>query len=311
VRAPRAGFSSSTRCPCNALGYLTMLLAVGGESEIARGTLAALHSLGRPVLSTTRHPERMNSETLMLDLSAPLDGWEPPAGIDAACIFAAVARLGACQSDPVASAHVNVTQTMALIERLLAAGIYVLHLSTNQVFDGRTPHVRPEAPTGPVSEYGRQKARCETAILEHLKRGAPVAILRLAKVFTPNAPLLREWAGALAQGRPIRPFHDMTLAPTPIDLVARAIAALLQDRAPGLFQLTGPHDVSYADMAFALAARIGADRRLVLPTSAASANLPVGATPPYTTLDSTRLAERYGIVAPDAFATLGIASGLA
>jgi dTDP-4-dehydrorhamnose reductase len=286
-----------------------MLLLVGGDSEVAKGTLTRLRDCGRQVVSTTRRPERVNSETLLLDLSAPLEGWDPPAGMRAACIFAAVARLDACQSDPVGSAYVNVAQTTALIDRLLAAGIYVLHLSTNQVFDGRTPHVRAEAPTCPVSEYGRQKACTETAILEHLDRGAPVAILRLAKVLTPDTPLLHEWTAALAQGRPIRPFHDMTLAPTPIDLVARAIAALLQDRAPGLFQLTGPRDVSYADIAFALAARMSLDRRLVEPTSAAGANLPLGATPPHTTLDSTRLAERYGMLAPDAFATLEIALG--
>jgi dTDP-4-dehydrorhamnose reductase len=286
-----------------------MFLAVGGDSEVAKGTLAAMRDHGRPVLSTTRHRERVNSETLMLDLSASLDDWQPPAGVHAACIFAAVARLGACQSDPAGSAHINVVQTTALIERLLAAGIYVLHLSTNQVFDGLTPHVRPETPTSPVSEYGRQKARCEAALLEFLKHGAPVAILRLAKVLTSDTPLLREWSAALAQDRPIHPFHDMTLAPTPIDLVARAIAALLQDRATGLFQLTGPRDVSYSDLAFALAARTGADQALVQPTSAAGANLPLGSTPPYTTLDSTRLAERYGISAPDAFEALDIASG--
>ena len=286
-----------------------MLLLVGGDSEVAKGTLALLRDLRRPVVATTRHPEWTNPETLLLDLSAPLDGWEPPAGVRAACIFAAVARLAACQSDPAGSAHVNVVQTMALIERLLAAGIYVLHLSSNQVFDGRIPNVAPEAPTCPVSEYGRQKACAEAAIREHDSRGAPVAILRLAKVLTPDTPLLREWSAALAQDRPVHPFHDMTLAPTPIDLVARAIVALMQDEAPGLFQLTGPRDVTYADVALELAAHMGADRQLVRPTSAASANLPWGAAPPYTTLDSTRLAERYGIVAPEACAALELALG--
>ncbi len=286
-----------------------MLLLIGGDSEVAKGALAFLRGARHQVISTTRRPERVNAETILLDLSAPLDSWDPPAGMRAACIFAAVARLGACQSDPAGSAYVNVAQTVALIDRLLGAGIYVLHLSTNQVFDGRMPQVRAEAPTCPVSEYGRQKASTEAAILERLNRGAPVAILRLAKVLTSDTPLLREWVAALARGRPIRPFHDMTLAPTPIDLVARAIAALLQDRASGLFQLTGPRDVSYADMAFALAARMGLDRRLVEPTSAAAANLPLGATPPYTTLDSTRLAERYGILAPDTSATLDITLG--
>jgi dTDP-4-dehydrorhamnose reductase len=205
-----------------------MFLLIGGDSEVAGGTLRFLRQSGSKVIATTRRPQRTNSETLWLDLSVPLAGWQPPAETQAACVFAAVARLASCQSDPSGSAYVNVVQTLTLIERLVAAGIYVLHLSTNQVFDGRTPHVRPEAPTCPVSEYGRQKVRAETAILELLKRGAAVAILRLAKVLGPETPLLREWSIALAEGRPIHAFHDMTVAPTPIHLVAQAIAVLLK-----------------------------------------------------------------------------------
>ena len=99
---------------------------------------------------------------LFLDLALPLDRWEPPTGTTAACIFAAIARVAACEADPKGSAHVNVTQTLALADRLLTRGIPVLYLSTNQVFDGTTPNVAPDASYSPVTEYGRQKVLAET-----------------------------------------------------------------------------------------------------------------------------------------------------
>ena len=64
--------------------------------------------------------------------------------------------------------------------------------------------------TCPVSEYGRQKARTEAALRQHMDRGAPVAILRLAKVVSPDMPLIDGWIEALAAGKPIRAFRDMT-----------------------------------------------------------------------------------------------------
>ena len=283
---------------------MTMWLLVGGDSEVGGATYRQFRAEGRAAATTTRRPDRVGADAIQFDLSDPLDQWQPPPQTTAVVIFAAVARLAACQSDPIGSAHINVTQTLKLIERLTAAGIYVLHLSTNQVFDGLTPHMAADAPTCPVSEYGRQKARAEAGIRELLKRGAPVAVLRIAKVLSPETPLLRDWIAALSKGQPIRPFTDMVMAPTPIDLVAAAIGHLLQDRAAGFFQVTGPRDVSYADTACHLAERLAADRRLITPVSGETMNLPLGTLRPHTTLDSTPLRDRYGLAVPDAFAAV-------
>ncbi len=196
--------------------------------------------------------------------------------------------------------------SLGLIDKLAAAGIYVLHLSTNQVFDGRTPRMPPEAPTCPVSEYGRQKARAEAGIRERLAKGAPAAVLRLAKVLSHDTPLILEWIKTLSGGGTIRPFLDMTMAPTPVDLVATAITRLMEDRAAGIFQLTGPQDVSYADVGYHLAERLRAGKQQVAPVSAATMNLALGAAPPYTTLDSSAICERYGLATPDAFRAVEI-----
>ena len=116
--------------------------------------------------------------------------------------------------------------------------------------------------------------------------------------------LLRDWTAALAAGRPIRAFHDMTLAPAPVDTVVQAIEALMSDRTAGVFQLSGPRNVTYAEVGRFLAERLQADPALVTRASVASAGLPAGVAPANTTLESGALREKYGIVVADAYEVL-------
>src|SRR5262249_11120460 len=233
----------------------------------------------------------------------------PRPGAAAVGILAAAARLADCAADPAGTARINVVGTVALAERLLANGIFVLFISTNQVFDGRTPHVAGDTPTAPVSEYGRQKARSETALRALMARGAPAAILRLAKVISPRTALLRDWTAALAAGKQIRALHDMTMAPVAADMVAQAIEALMGDRSTGIFQLSGPRDVTYERVGHFLAERLGADKSLVARTSVETAGLPSGIAPAHTTLDPSALAQRFGLVVPDAWAVIDATVG--
>jgi dTDP-4-dehydrorhamnose reductase len=276
------------------------LLIVGGDSEIAGAATAYLRECGREVLATTRRHDRIAADRPHLDLSRSVDDWPIPPGIDAACLCAAIARLGDCADDPAGSAQVNVTGIATLSDRLLARGIPVLFLSTDKVFDGTRPHVPAEAPPCPVSEYGRQKAAAEAALVARMGQGEPAAILRLAKIVSPGMALLRSWIASLSAGQPIRAFHDMHMAPTPVALVAKAIERLLAEPSAGIFQLTGPRDIAYSEIGLHLAQTLGADPALVEKVSAYSAGLPLGSTAPHTTLDSTALRQRFGIAVPDA-----------
>jgi dTDP-4-dehydrorhamnose reductase len=228
-----------------------------------------------------------------------------PEGITAACICVAVARLAACAADPTGSARVNVERTLALVDLLTARDVYTLFLSTNQVFNGNEPHMAAEAPTSPVSEYGRQKAETERELRARMANGAPIGMLRLAKVVSPGMALVDAWRRELAAGRSIRAFNDMTMAPVPTAFVATSIARLMEDRLPIVAQLTGPRDVSYMDIGRFVAERIGADPGLVDPVSALENGLPRGSTPRNTTLDNSYLAGRYGLTVPDAFDVIG------
>ena len=275
------------------------LLIVGGDSEIAAATTAYLRERGHDVIATTRRREREAADRPFLDFTEAIEDWPVPDGVTAACLCAAIARLNDCARDPAGSAMINVTGTLALANKLLAQGIAVLFLSTDKVFDGERACVPADASPCPVSEYGRQKAAAEAALDDLMREGAPAATLRLAKVVMPGMALLREWIAELNGGRPIRAFHDMMMAPTPVALVAQAIDQLLPVPTSGIFQLTGPRDVDYGAVARYLARRIEADPKLVETVSAYSVGLPIGSTARNTTLDSSALAERFDIVVPD------------
>lgn len=280
------------------------LLIIGGDSEIAAATATYLREHGRGVIATSRRRESISADRPFLDLSEPVEDWPVPDGVAAVCICAAIARLNDCARDPIGSAAINVTGTVALAKKLAAGGIPVLFLSTDKVFDGEHAHVPANAPPRPVSEYGRQKAAAEAALGEMIRTGAPTAILRLAKVVMPGMELLRQWIVELRGGRPIRAFRDMMMAPTPVALVAAAIERLLAAPTSGIFQLTGPRDVDYGEVARHLARQIGADTKLVETVSAYSVGLPTGSTARNTTLDSSALAERFGIVVPDPWSVI-------
>jgi dTDP-4-dehydrorhamnose reductase len=276
-----------------------MYLLMGGDSELGAATFSYLNLNGHKVQGTTRRLEFVSPERPFFDIAHSLDDWNLPKGIDAACIYLSVPRLRDCAADPTGSARVNITKTLQLIDKLIANGTYVVFLSSNQVFNGEIARVPADAPPCPISEYGRQKAETEAAIRERMSSGAALAILRLSKVLSRDALLIRGWIDMLRSGKSIQAFDDMAVAPVPIDLATAATVALMKQRQPGIYQLAGPRDVSYAEFALHLAGKLKVDPRLVEPVSAYSAGLPQGSTPRNTTLDCTALRKQYAIVVPD------------
>lgn len=286
-----------------------MWLVIGGESTIGEALHNHFRACREPVLATTRRRPLAEAGRPYLDMASPLDHWEAPPGTRSVCIAAAVARLCACAADPAGSAFINVDATLRLIDRVLTQRIHVVYLSTNQVFDGSIPHVPADASVNPISEYGKQKAQTESKLKELMKEGAPVAILRLGKVISPQTPLLEHWVEELAAGRSIRAFHDMVVAPAPISIVTQAIAALMRSQSRGIYQLTGPRDASYVDVGRHIAEQLKANPGLVEAVSAQSAGMPIGATPHHTTLDSGTLRDGHGIFVPDVWQVLATILG--
>jgi dTDP-4-dehydrorhamnose reductase len=285
-----------------ARGSERAVLVVGADGRIGRAVMQRLTRAGVFTLGTTRRDTETDPSRLCFDLAEALDGWRCPFPVAAAVIAAGVTGLEGCERDPSGTARVNVAATLALARSLTDSDAFVVFLSSNQVFDGTWPRRAAGDPRSPRTEYGRQKAAVEERLLA--ESGGSAAVVRLTKVLPAGFPLLRGWADDLKAGNPVRPFCDMVMAPVPIGFVAEGIARVVEARVPGIIQVSGERDVTYAEAAVRLANRLGADQGLVRPQATGDVGLHCAFAPAYTTLDTTRLSDELHLCPPDVWSTI-------
>ena len=175
-----------------------------------------------------------------------------------------------------------------------------MFLSTNAVFDGRKPLAAVDDPVNPKTEYGRQKAEAEKQLLG---LGGGVAVIRLGKVIYPDMPLFQSWITDLKAGRIIRPFRDLVFAPLSLAAAAIFLIKIARGKTGGIFQLSGPEDITYAEAAAWLSETMGAHEALVQPTESWNLTRLVHV-PNHTTLATDPLHQRLGPIGWDALKTL-------
>jgi dTDP-4-dehydrorhamnose reductase len=175
--------------------------------------------------------------------------WRPAAVIHCA----ALSRAAACEAKPDQARLNNVEATNHLAE--LAAGVPLVFLSTDLVFDGRRgSYVETDAPR-PLSVYGETKLAAEQAVLAHPRH--TVLRVSLAHGRSPdgarsfNEDLERAWRA----GRKTTLFTDEYRTPIPAPVLARVVCELLGQGAAGLFHVAGAERLSRWQIGELLVAR--------------------------------------------------------
>src|SRR5207302_2961811 len=155
-----------------------------------------------------------------------------------------------------------------------AAGATLIARTTDYVFDGEAgPYSEDDIPN-PRGAYAKSK-RCgeEAALL--LAPGAAVA--RVAVVYSGHGGSKRTFAQgaleALRARKEVRAFEDQSVSPTLADNAAEMIIGLWRSGQAGVWHCTGAEVVIRVEFARALARKLGADERLIVPTRLADAKL--------------------------------------
>ena len=162
---------------------------------------------------------------------------------------AAYTDVDGCEKDPDLAFRVNAigTQNVALGAHL--AGAAMLHISTNEVFDGsrRTAYREWDA-TNPLSVYARSKAAAEQIVRDLM--GGRFYIVRIAWLFGPggNNFVTKILAGAAKNGS-LRVAADEFGNPTYAPDLAQAIVRLVATGHYGLYHLTNAGFCSRLDFA--------------------------------------------------------------
>jgi dTDP-4-dehydrorhamnose reductase len=269
-----------------------MILVTGGSGQLARALVAAagerpLRCVGRPEFDFDR-PEAL---TALLDAAAPTL-------IVNAAAYTAVDR---AEREPQAAMRAN-RDGPAMIARWCAhAGVPLIHISTDYVFDGLkgAPYVEQDPPC-PTGVYGATKLAGEEAVLAS---GARAVILRTAWVYAPGGKnFVLTMLHAAQRGAPLRVVADQRGSPTAAADLAAAILAIAErpfDQ-PGLYHAVGSGETTWYGLACAVfdaAARFGRARPAV--EAIATSDWPTPARrPPDSRLDCRKLEATFGVRLP-------------
>ena len=271
------------------------ILVTGGSGQV--GT-----ELQRLVLPGLRFVAPTRSE---LDLSQPESLAAAVAGRPWAAIINAGAytAVDAAETDPVAAWTVNALAPAALAAASAAAGIPIVHVSTDYVFDGVKPgpYVEEDA-VAPLGVYGASKLGGELAV----RTGNPRhIILRTAWVLSAHGKNFLKTMLRLAETRPeLGVVDDQLGCPTAAADIAATLAALtrrlLDDEAAptGTYHFVNAGEASWCALAreiFDLSAAAGGPSAAV--RAIATADYPTPARRPANSrLATAKLGRDFGIV---------------
>ena len=272
------------------------ILVTGGAGQLATALVEAggsrVHRVGRPAFDFDR-PDT---------LAATMDAVRPDLVVNAAAWTA----VDAAEGEPEAAARANRDGPEALARLCAAAGVPLVHVSTDYVFDGNkgAPYVETDAPN-PTAVYGATKLAGEAAVLAAHGRAV---VLRTSWVYSAAGKnFVRTMLGAAQKVDRLRVVADQKGCPTFARDLAAAILAVAdrlrdgwRDEYGGVFHASGEGWTTWHGLATAVFAASGRHGGRVPAVDAIrTADWPTPARrPPDSRLDCGKLLRVFGVRQP-------------
>lgn len=277
------------------------ILLLGKNGQVGWELQRALAPLGE-LIALDRHEgaDLANTEALTATVRA-----QAPQIIVNAAAYTAVDK---AESEPELARQINTLAPARLALEAKALGALLLHYSTDYVFDGSGSEARAEdAPTAPLSVYGRTKLDGEQAIRAS---GCQHLILRTSWVYAARGGNFAKTMLRLAAEREqLKVIADQIGAPTGADLLADLSAHMIrstraQPALAGSYHAVASGETSWHAYAqyvieFARARgkpiKVTPDQVLAIPTS----DYPTPAKRPLNSrLANAKLQQRFGLALP-------------
>ena len=281
------------------------ILLLGCDGQVGWELQRSLQPLGEVLALDFQDREYAADFSRPAALASTVDRVRPDLIVNAAAHTA----VDKAQSEPDLAQAINGDSPGVLARSAAAAGAWLVHYSTDYVFDGSGDQPRDEdAPTGPLSVYGRTKLDGEHQIRES---GCNHLILRTSWVYAARGGNFARTMLRLAAGRTeLSVIDDQVGAPTGADLLADLTALMVRaararPELGGTYHAVAAGSTSWhgyarlvieAARARGVALTLPADALRPIPTSAYPTPAP---RPLNSRLDTRKLRERFDVHLPD------------
>lgn len=169
---------------------------------------------------------------------------------------AAMTQVDDCEDQQEACWALNVSAVDYLVQACDAVNAHLVHLSTDFIFDGAAGPYDELAAANPLSFYGKSKLAAEKLLLDS---SISYTIIRTVLVYGVAEDMSRSnivlWAkSALEKGQPLRIVSDQFRTPTLAEDLATGCILAANNRAQGIFNISGKDQMSVLELVKRVAA---------------------------------------------------------
>lgn len=178
---------------------------------------------------------------------------------------AAMTNVDQCEDDKEACWQLNVNSVEYLIKACEKTGAFLLHLSTDFIFDGTEGPYTEEGIPNPVSYYGESKLAAEKLLFDS---NIKWSIARTILVYGITEGMSRSniilWVkNSLEEGKNLTIVNDQCRSPTLAEDLAMGCFLIVKKDATGVFNISGKDVLTPYDMAMQTVEFFGLDKSLI------------------------------------------------
>lgn len=176
----------------------------------------------------------------------------------------AISKVDDCEQQQWMAYETNTMATLTLLNNAEELRRFFIYVSTDFIFDGEGGMYREEDAPGPVNYYGRTKLEAEEAVREYPGDWSIVrTVLVYGKPQLNRGNILSVVRDKLTKGEEYKVVDDQVRTPTFVGDLADGIVAIIENRATGVYHLSGDEVMTPYQMACRAADYLGLNRNLL------------------------------------------------
>ena len=256
---------------------MTRLLVTGVSGMLGANLALFAQTRGFEVLGWTNSHPLLNAplETRCVDFRDPRILAEAFADAQAEMLIncAAQANVDAAEKQPEAAFRVNAEAAGELAKMAHGAGVPMIQVSTDAVFDGTRGDYRETDTPNPLNIYAKSKLAGERAVAEANPDATIARVVFYGWSLTGSRSLAEFFYNNLSAGKPVNGFTDMFFSPLYVRHLAETLLEMLMKRLSGIYHVYSPKSLSKYEFGLHLAQEFGLDASLIRPISALDSDL--------------------------------------